>query len=122
MAQLYLLTELFLLISAAVILADTYGASLPVLFNIKSQFLSRRVYRILGIFTGLALAVGLCIFPMGAGPVVIGDPLPVVVLILIETRLVVPHGKKTILPGNWLGFLSLGTAVVHFIMPKIVIL
>ncbi len=128
MVQFYLLSVLFLVISAGLLLVDKYGTTFLFLINLKAFYNSRKVVRIVFLSVGFLIAAAIVMFPIEPGPVVLGDVLPaaniVVVLLYFlknmgKTEGVVEYnnGKR-----NALGFVTLGVALVHFLFPAIVII
>ncbi|MBR2282053.1 MAG: hypothetical protein IJ863_05470 [Spirochaetales bacterium] len=128
MVQFYLLSIVYLVISAGLLLVDKYGTDLLFLINIKTFYNSRRSIKLIYISIGFLTAIGLILFPIAPGPMVIGDLLPaaniVVVLIYLlkdirKTEDVVEFNNEK---RNALGFITLGVALVHFVFPWIVII
>ncbi len=128
MVQFYLLSIVFLVISAGLLLVDKYGTELLFLINLKTFYKSRKSIQIVYVSIGFAIALGLVFFPISPGPIVIGDLLPasnvVVVLIYLlrnigKTEDVVEFNNDK---RNALGFITLGVALVHFLFPWIVII
>lgn len=128
MVQFYLLSVLYLVLAAGLLLVDRYGTHFLFLINLKTFFKSRKSIQIASILSGFAIAAGLVFFPVAPGPMVIGDLLPAINIVIViiyhlngigkETDSVVYYnnGKR-----NALGFATLGVALIHFLFPGIVI-
>jgi hypothetical protein len=128
MVQFYLLSVLFLVLSAGLLLVDKYGTTFLFLINLKTLYTSRKLVRTVYLVSGLLIAAAIVAFPISPGPVILGDVLPaaniVIVLLYLlknmnkmDTVLEYNNGKR-----NALGFATLGVAVVHFLFPGIVII
>jgi hypothetical protein len=129
MAQIYFLSVIYLFLSACLLLVDKYGATFLFLINLKTFYHSKKSYPTIFMVTGLVIAAGLIFFPMSPGPVVLGDFLPAI-NILIDVFYFFLHSKKekadtfTVNNSkrNALGFTTLGVAVFHFLFSSIVLL
>ena len=128
MVQFYLLSVLFLVLSAGLLLVDKYGTTFLFLINLKTLYTSHKLVRTVYLVSGLLIAAAIVAFPISPGPVILGDVLPaaniVIVLLYLlknmnkmDTVLEYNNGKR-----NALGFATLGVAVVHFLFPGIVII
>lgn len=116
MVQIYLLTEVYLILAASILLSERYGTDILILFNLKSLFESKNSYRIAGFAIGFVLLVGLCLFPMDPGPAFLGDLLPVICIITILAKLIMnKNSMKT-------GYFALVCAIIHMLVPSVVIL
>ncbi len=128
MVQFYLLSVVFLCLSAGLLLVDKYGTTLLFLINLKTFYNSSKVVRIVFIILGFVIALGLVAFPISPGPVVIGDILPVINIVIVLIYLIRQVGKGDSVVDfnngkrNALGFATLGVALVHFLFPGIVVL
>lgn len=127
MAQIYLLSVLFLFVSAGLLLVDKYGNILLVLINLKNAFQAHKWLRIGFLIAGCILALGLTFFPMEPGPAMLGDLLPaanIVILVLYFLRQLGKDGTEVQYNDSRkiaLGFITLGIAVIHFLFPGIVL-
>ena len=128
MVQFYLLSVLFLILSAGLLLVDKYGTTFLFLINLKTFYTSRKIVRVVYLILGLLIAVAIVVFPISPGPVILGDVLPaanIVIVLLyflknmnkVEGVLEYNNGKR-----NALGFVTLGVALIHFLFPGIVII
>ncbi len=126
MVQFYLLSVIYLILSAGLLLVDKYGTILLFLINMKTAYNSKKAFRIVFLSIGFLIAVALVAFPVAPGPVVLGDVLPAanIVIVLIyflqnmgKTEVEYNNGKR-----NALGFVTLGVALLHFLFPGIVII
>ena len=128
MVQFYLLSVLFLIISAGLLLVDKYGTTFLFLINLKTFYNSRKVVRIVYLSIGLLIAVAIVMFPIEPGPVVLGDILPAanIMIVLLYFLKNVGKGESVVEYNNGkrnaLGFVTLGVALVHFLFPGIVII
>ena len=128
MIQFYLLSVLFLCLSAGLLLVDKYGTELLFLINFKNFYRTNKTFRIIFLTGGFVSAAGLIAFPVSPGPVVLGDLLPAVNVIIIlsyllknlrKTESIVEYNNDK---RNALGFATLGVALIHFLFPGIVII
>ena len=128
MIQFYLLSVLFLCLSAGLLLVDKYGTTLLFLINFKNFYRTKKVFRTVFLTAGFLSTAGLVVFPVSPGPVVLGDLLPAVncIIVLIwllkslrtgESVVDYNNGKR-----NALGFVTLGVALIHFLFPGVVII
>ena len=128
MVQFYLLSVLFLIISAGLLLVDKYGTTFLFLINLKTFYNSRKVVRVVYLSLGLLIAVAIIMFPIEPGPVVIGDILPAANIVIVLLYLLKNMGKAEDIveynngKRNALGFATLGVALIHFLFPGIVII
>ena len=128
MVQFYLLSVLFLVLSAGLLLVDKYGATFLFLINLKTFYNSRKVVRIVYLSIGLLIAVALVFFPISPGPVVIGDILPAANIVIVLLYFLKNLGKGDDVveynngKRNALGFATLGVALIHFLFPWIVVI
>ena len=128
MVQFYLLSVLFLIISAGLLLVDKYGTTFLFLINLKTFYNSRKVVRIVYLSIGLLIAVAIVMFPIEPGPVVLGDILPAanIMIVLLYFLKNVGKGESVVEYNNGkrnaLGFVTLGVALVHFLFPGIVVI
>ena len=127
MIQFYLLSVVFLVLSAGLLLVDRYGTSFLFLINLKTFYNSKKAVKITFISLGLLIALAVIFFPVSPGPIILGDILPAsnIVLVLIyllrnfskaESIADFNNGKR-----NALGFITLGVALIHFLFPWIVV-
>lgn len=128
MIQFYLLSVLFLCLSAGLLLVDKYGTTLLFLINFKNFYRTKKTFRIVFLSAGFLSTAGIVAFPVSPGPVVLGDLLPAVncIIVLIwllknlrkaEDVVDYNNGKR-----NALGFVTLGVALIHFLFPGVVII
>lgn len=127
MFQVFILSEIYMLVSAAILLADRYGVHMILLINIRSFYLDGRKRQILFPVAGLLLTAGLLFFPVSPGPMILGDLLPAVtVLILVfNFTVVLASGDRVTsaaLKNRLLGTFALITACLHFLFPSIVLI
>ncbi len=128
MVQFYLLSVLFLVLSAGLLLVDKYGTTFLFLINLKTFYNSRKVVRIVYLSIGLLIAVALVFFPISPGPVVIGDILPAANIVIVLLYFLKNLGKGDDVveynngKRNALGFATLGVALIHFLFPWIVVI
>ncbi len=128
MVQFYLLSIVYLVISAGLLLVDKYGTELLFLINLKTFYKSKKSIQLVYITIGFLTAVGLVVFPIEPGPMVIGDLLPATNIVVVLIYLLKNFGKTEDVvefnneKRNALGFVTLGVALVHFVFPWIVII
>ena len=128
MVQFYLLSIVYLVISAGLLLVDKYGTEMLFLINLKTFYNSKKSIQLTYITIGFLTALGLVLFPIEPGPMVIGDILPAANIVVVLIFLIKNFGKAEDVvefnneKRNALGFLTLGVALVHFVFPWIVII
>ena len=128
MVQFYLLSIVYLVISAGLLLVDKYGTEMLFLINLKTFYNSKKSIQLTYITIGFLTALGLVLFPIEPGPMVIGDILPTANIVVVLIFLIKNFGKAEDVvefnneKRNALGFITLGVALVHFVFPWIVII
>ena len=129
MSQVYFLSVLYLFFSSCLLLVDKYGSTFLFLINLKTFYNSKKAYPVIFMGSGLVLALGLLIFPMDPGPVVLGDFLPAVNTLIVVFYFYLQSRKNNpdILEvnnkkRNALGFATLSVSVLHFLFPFIVLI
>ncbi len=125
--QVYFLSEIYLLISAMIFLADRYGMNVIILLNVRSFYLAGRRRQIAFPIIGALLTIGLLFSPIEPCPIVIGDLLPAACVLLCVFNYMLALGSSV--QGNYstkrdrfLGWFALCVGIVHFLFPRIVIL
>ena len=83
MIQFYLLSVVFLVLSAGLLLVDRYGTSFLFLINLKTFYNSKKAVKITFISLGLLIALAVIFFPVSPGPIILGDILPAANIVLI---------------------------------------
>lgn len=127
MIQFYLLSVVYLVLSAGLLLVDRFGASLLLLINLKTFYTSKKAIPIVWISVGLAIAAAIVFFPISPGPIVLGDMLPAASIVLVDLYLMSRVGKPERVEDynngkrNALGYFTLGVALIHFLFPWVVI-
>lgn len=127
MIQFYLLSVVYLVLSAGLLLVDRFGASLLVLINLKTFYSSKKAIPIIWISVGLAIAAAVVFFPVAPGPIVLGDMLPAATIVLVVLYLMSRVGKPERAEDynngkrNALGYFALGVSLIHFLFPWVVI-
>ncbi len=128
MVQFYLLSIVYLVLSAGLLLVDKYGTNLLFLINLKTFYNSKKSIQLSFISIGFLSALGLIIVPIAPGPAVIGDLLPAANIVVVLIYLIRNMGKEEGVvefnndKRNALGFITLGVALIHFLFPWIVII
>ena len=128
MIQFYLLSVVYLVLSAGLLLVDRFGASFLLLINLKTFYSSKKAIPIVWISAGLLIAAAIVFFPISPGPIVLGDMLPAAAIVLVDLYLVSRLGKTESVEDynngkrNALGFFALGVSIIHFLFPWIVII
>ncbi|MBO7348476.1 MAG: hypothetical protein J6U27_00790 [Spirochaetales bacterium] len=128
MVQFYLLSVVFLILSAGLLLVDKYGTTFLFLINLKTLYTSRKVVKFVFLISGLLIAAAITVFPISPGPVILGDVLPASNIILVILYFLKNLGKNESVveynngKRNALGFVTLGVALIHFLFPAIVII
>jgi hypothetical protein len=127
MIQFYLLSVVYLVLSAGLLLVDRFGASLLLLINLKTFYTSKKAIPIVWISVGLAIAAAIVFFPVSPGPIILGDMLPASAIVLVVIYLMSRVGKTESVEDynngkrNALGYFTLGVALIHFLFPWVVI-
>ncbi|MFA5446705.1 MAG: hypothetical protein WC233_00345 [Sphaerochaeta sp.] len=140
MMQAYLLSVLYLCYGAAFLLADEHGARFPSLLSLRYYFRTNRWVRAFVIIIGIILTALLSFFPMDPGPVLLGDLLPMINTLSLTVYFLhqsikgaeeVGERKESVLHATgqyvdhnrrYVGYFTLVVAVLHFILPQLVIL
>ena len=125
--QFFLLAELYLLLGAAVLLADLYGVRFVFMLNIRSFCFRTGKTSLCFFAAGLCLCLCLLFSPVSPGPVIIGDLLPAV-CILVEAFMFLHPALNN--PGDFfsgsrdrqLGRVLFAVALLHFLFPSVVLL
>jgi hypothetical protein len=136
--QTYLLSILYLLLGSSYLLADSYGVRFPFLLSIRHAIRTKRSFALALVIAGAALTAALIFVPMDPGPWLLGDLLPLsntasltiyYLYHLIkgggdETRETVVRATGQYVEQNkrHVGYLTLGVALLHFLLPHLVIL
>ena len=127
MIQFYLLSVVFLILSAGLLLVDRYGTSFLFLINLKTFYNSKKAVKITFISLGLLIALAVIFFPVSPGPIILGDILPAANIVLVLIYLLRNFSKAESIADfnngkrNALGFITLGVALIHFLFPWIVV-
>ena len=127
MIQFYLLSVVYLVLSAGLLLVDRYGTSFLFLINLKTFYNSKKAVKITFISLGLLIALAVIFFPVSPGPIILGDILPAANIVLVLIYLLRNFSKADSIADfnsgkrNALGFITLGVAVIHFLFPWIVV-
>ena len=127
MIQFYLLSVVFLVLSAGLLLVDRYGTSFLYLINLKTFYNSKKAVKITFISLGLLIALAVIFFPVSPGPIILGDILPAANIVLVLIYLLRNFSKAESIADfnngkrNALGFITLGVALIHFLFPWIVV-
>ncbi len=127
MFQVFILSEIYMLASAAILLADRYGMHMILLINIRSFYLDGRKRQIAFPLAGFLLTAGLLFFPVSPGPIILGDLLPAftVLALVFNFTIVLTSGDRVTsaaLKNRHLGTFALLTACIHFLFPSIVLI
>lgn len=128
MIQFYLLSVVFLVLSAGLLLVDRYGTSFLFLINLKTFYNSKKAVKITFISLGLLIALAVIFFPVSPGPIILGDILPAANIVLVLIYLLRNFSKAESIADfnngkrNALGFITLGVALIHFLFPWIVVI
>ena len=125
--QVYFLSEIYLLISAMIFLADRYGMNVIILLNVRSYYLAGKRRQIAFPVIGLILTLGLLFFPISPGPMVIGDLLPALCVFSCVFNYTLAlsstvHGNYSTMRDRFMGWSALTVGIIHFLFPAIVIL
>ena len=128
MIQFYLLSVVYLVLSAGLLLVDRYGTSFLFLINLKTFYNSKKAVKITFISLGLLIALAVIFFPVSPGPIILGDILPAANIVLVLIYLLRNFSKAESIADfnngkrNALGFITLGVALIHFLFPWIVVI
>ena len=127
MIQFYLLSVVYLVLCAGLLLVDRYGTSFLFLINLKTFYNSKKAVKITFISLGLLIALAVIFFPVSPGPIILGDILPAANIVLVLIYLLRNFSKAESIADfnngkrNALGFITLGVALIHFLFPWIVV-
>lgn len=127
MIQFYLLSVVFLVLSAGLLLTDRFGTHLLFLMNMKTYYSSRKLVQTVWIVIGLVIATAIVFFPIDPGPIILGDLLPAATIVLVVLHFIRRLGKTDSVEDfnngkrNALGYFALGVSLVHFLFPWVVV-
>ncbi len=127
MVQIYLLTEVYLVFSACLILSDTWGAEFYVLSNLRKSVYENKKSRLVTLFSGLILMLFNFIMPMEPGPFFLGDFLVAVTVFINLFFFTVKFTRKDFRinldkKNDTLGYFTLGVALIHLLFPQLILL
>lgn len=141
MMQIYLLSIVYLLLGAGILLSDAYGGRYSLLLSLRYAFRTKGVFRLGLIITGFALSLALGFFPMAPGPRLLGDLIPMANTLLLTIWYVFhalshtnedePLQEKSVLEATGqyfekhkrnLGIITTVVALLHFLVPTSVLL
>ena len=127
MIQVFFLIEVFLLMSAGILLADKYGMRLLILINLRDWFYTKKTFRRFFLICGAVLSILTVVFPISPGPMIIGDLLPVIT-VLMDIIYFLNHSGTDCIPTEFtdkkrtrLGVFTLTVFLIHFILPSVVL-
>lgn len=126
MIQVYLLTEIYLILSALLLLLDFYRSELSFLLTLRHLIITSFRLRT-GLFVaGLVLALLQLIFPIDPGPRFLGDLIPALATLLVAfwyNGFGKEDVKKSRISGSGRtrGYLLLALALIHFLFPMAVL-
>mgnify|MGYP007111632495 CR=1 FL=1 len=135
MTQLFFLEIVYLLLGSFLLLSDSYGVRYPVLLSLRHQFRMNPRFRFFLILIGCVLMTLSVFLPYDPGPPLLGDLLVtlnllfLVVWFLVKAKKV--KGEETVFVEasqyveknmQVFGFLTMGVAVIHFLVPMSVLL
>lgn len=95
MIQFYLLSLVYILLGAGLLLVERYGGNLLFLIDIKSNLYRNRWWQLLLIPFGFLIFLGLLIFPVDPGPIIIGDLVPAIVVFILMCHYINSTPGKT---------------------------
>lgn len=127
MVQFYFLSILYLVLAACLLLVDKYGSTFLFLINFKTFYNSKRMIQVISLILGALIATSIVVWPVAPGPVVLGDILPAINIIVLVLYFFRQMGREQSVADfnngkrNALGFVTLGVALVHFLFPGVVI-
>lgn len=129
MPQVYFVSVVYLVLAACLLLVDKYGSSMLFLINLQGFYRSRKQYPIVFMVLGVVVAASLVLVPMNPGPMVLGDFIPALNVLVVVFYFLKDYNSKddeTVrfndAKRNALGFVSLGVAALHFLFPSIVLI
>ncbi|MFA5468851.1 MAG: hypothetical protein WC224_07355 [Sphaerochaetaceae bacterium] len=135
--QVYLLTVFYLCLSALVLLADEYGGKSHLLLWLKNSVSGSFYTHLCLIIVGVLLTSWKIFKPVAPGPLLLGDLLPVVGLLIMSVYYTVQlrhfkgEGKLKVVEQTSdylerhkrnLGYFLLATAALHFLFPRAVLI
>lgn len=135
MTQLFFLEIVYLLLGSFLLLSDSYGVRYPVLLSLRHLFRMNPRFRFFLILIGCVLMTLSIFLPYDPGPPLLGDLLVtlnllfLVVWFLVKAKKV--KGEETVFVEasqyveknmQVFGFLTMGVAVIHFLVPMSVLL
>lgn len=140
MAQIYVISIVYLVVGAALLLADSWGVRFPLLFNLRYAFRVHKLVRRALIISGFLITLALGFFPFPPGPPFLGDFVPMLNTFSLMLWYLFQslrgmdrrsEGEQTVIDTTGLymeknkrniGFLTLAVATLHFLAPQLVLL
>ena len=141
MIQVYSLSVIYLLLGSGLLLSDSYGVQFPLLLSLRFYFRNAKGFRRFLVFSGILLAIALCIFPVAPGPVFLGDLIPMVNVLGLtfwylfqafkamnttsgeeENSVLEATGQYFEKNKRVFGYLTICIACLHFLVPVSVLL
>ena len=148
MIQGYFLAVLYMILGSGLLLVDYYGGKLLIFIRLKNSLRTNFRTQLLLLLGGLAIVAIKILFPILPGPILIGDFIPVVVILLLVVycltfmvrfkqkgeQAVKEEGRRfekemlerteKLIEKNKrnLGFVVLACALMHFLFPQAVLL
>lgn len=133
MIQTFLLCELYMILSALLLLIDYHRSRLSFLLRFRAQLQENgRLLRIFFLF-GIAIAIAALLLPVPPGPMVLGDLIPSLATIILAIYVKVSYSRAMDSDEEYsspraskgrprLGYGALVIAILHFILPSFVLI
>lgn len=127
MIQVYLLSVVYMILSALMMLLDSYRLKLSFLLPLRHLLITERKLRAAFFVSGLLLCILQLLFPISPGPRLLGDLAPAITALLLAFYYLGFDGGevrngKIYDSGRTNGMLLLGFTLIHFLFPMGVII
>lgn len=126
MIQVYLLAVIYMLVSALLLLLDSYRSELSFLLTFRHLIITRPRLRVSLFIAGLLLTLLQLLFPIAPGPRLLGDLIPAIATLLCAFWYN-GFGKEDVKKsrifssGKHRGYSLLGLTIIHFLFPMAVL-
>lgn len=134
MLQIYFLSIVFLILSSFILLLDYYREELSFLLRFRALMRESKKVQFIYFISGIGVAVLMLFFPVYPGPMLLGDFIPAMAVLLNSFYFIVAFSEKNKERGlafngtkleerkKLAGIISLLIAFLHFLFPSFVLI
>lgn len=134
MLQIYFLSLAYIVLSSLLLLLDYYREPLAFLLKFRAMLRDSKRAQYFYFISGIAISVLALFFPIAPGPMILGDLLPAITVLLQAFYFLIAYSEKNrdrglVFNGASLeerkrnaGYASLVIALLHFIFPSFVLI